>query len=316
VGAIWKFLLGINEAETTFARRGFRGGENGVRERMERVGTSFVAGYHAALDDDRPEVLATRLDDVAQDWRGFACEGAAMALALKDLLTPWRRDRVARFLASSGDAHTYMVHVAIGWAVARLPGRIEPRLASLDPVLRWLVLDGYGFHEGFFHWRKYLPDAPAPARVHGYAARAFDQGLGRSLWFVEGTDPARIAGTIAGFAEQRRPDLWSGIGLASVYAGELDQAGLRQLRDLAGPHHPQLAQGAAFAAKARHRAGNPTPYTDRACWTLCGMSSADAASVTDATLENLPAGTDAEPAFEIWRRRIQQRLANGKELSR
>lgn len=309
-------MLGINEAETTFARRGFRGGENGVRERMERVGSSFVTGYHAALEDDRLNVLASRLDNVAREWRGFAYEGAAMAMALKDRLTPWRRDRVELFLAGPGGPHTYMVHVAIGWAVARLPGHIEPRLASLDPVLRWLVLDGYGFHEGFFRWRKYLPDAPAPKRVHGYAKRAFDQGLGRSVWFIDGGDPARIASTIAGFSAPRRPDLWSGIGLASVYAGELDEAGLCQLREVAGPHLPQLAQGAAFAAKARHRAGNPVPYTDHACWALCGMSGADAAAITDATLENLPAGTDAEPAYELWRRRIQQRLANGMELSR
>ena len=45
------------------------------------------------------------------------------------------------------------------------------------------------------------------------------------------------------------------------------------------------------------------------------MSSADAAAITDAALENLPATGDV-PAYEIWRQRIQKQFSNGKELKR
>ncbi|HUR19939.1 MAG TPA: DUF1702 family protein [Vicinamibacterales bacterium] len=315
MGAILKLMFGISKGETTFARRGFRGGENGTRERLERVGASFVAGYHAALENSSEPVLLSALDSVDVSLRGFAYEGAAMALGILDRITPWNRNRVQRFLAGPGSAYTYMVHVAIGWAAARLPGRLEKQMAPLDPLLRWLVVDGYGFHEGFFHWPKYIHDGPRPKRVSGYAARVFDQGLGRSLWFVEGANIAGIRGTISGFAESRRGDLWSGVGLASVYAGEASDAELKSLVIAADKFQPQLAQGASFAAKARHRAGNPTPYTDRACYVICGMSSAEAAAVTDATLENLPA-SGAEPAYEIWRQRIQQIFSSTKEMKR
>jgi hypothetical protein len=190
---------------------------------------------------------------------------------------------------------------------------IDKVLAPLDPLLRWLVLDGYGFHEGFFHWPKYLNGQPIPKHITGYAARVFDQGLGRSLWFIEGCSVARLRETVAVFPEGRRADLWSGIGLASVYAGEASDAELVKLLDAAGEFRPQLAQGAAFAAKARHRAGIATPYTNAAAWILCGMSSADAAAVTDAALENLPAN-GAEPAYELWRKRIQEKFSKRKEL--
>jgi len=315
VGALLKFVFGISEAETTFERRGFRGGENGVREHIETIGRTFAAGYHAALENPQEAMLAARLEQVEAPLRGFAYEGAAMGLGVLDRVTPWRRDRVQSFLRGAGRDHIYMVHVALGWVLARLPGRIEKTLEPLDPLLRWLVLDGYGFHEGFFHWRKYLGGQPIPKRVSGYAARAFDLGLGRSLWFVEGAGVARLRDTIASFPEARRAELWSGAGLAAVYAGGVGEAELSQLREAAGSFGPQLAQGAAFAAKARHRAGNPTAHTDRACWVLCGMSSADAAAVTDAALENLPAN-GAEPAFEIWRKRIQEKFSHGKELKR
>lgn len=315
MGAILKLIFGISEAETIFARRGFRGGENGRREQIEKIGVAFVSGYHAALEDSREEVLLPRLERVPSTLRGFAYEGAAMALGILDRVTPWRRDRVQSLLTGAGDAHAYMVHVALGWVAARMPGRIEKQMERLDPLLRWLLLDGYGFHEGFFHWPKYIHNGARPARVSGYAERVFDQGLGRSLWFVDGADVFRIRGTIEEFSEARRADLWSGVGLAGVYAGEVSDSELRALAEAAGRFQPQLAQGAAFAAKARHRAGNPTPYTDRACSILCGVSSADAAAVTDAALENLPAG-GAEPAYEIWRQRIQQKLSHGKELKR
>jgi hypothetical protein len=48
---------------------------------------------------------------------------------------------------------------------------------------------------------------------------------------------------------------------------------------------------------------------------LCGLSASDAAAVTDAALENLPAN-EAEPAFEVWRRRIQDKFAREKGLRR
>ena len=315
MGAILKLMFGISEVETTFARRGFRGGENGRRERIEQVGATFVAGYHAALENADEGFLIPRLEAMAANERGFAYEGAAMALAILDRITPWNRDRIRRFLQGPGNDYTYMVHVAVGWAAARLPGRVQKQMQPLDPLLRWLVIDGYGFHEGFFHWPKYLNDGLRPKRITGYAERVFDQGLGRSLWFIEGADVSRVAASINSFSEARRADLWSGAGLASVYAGEVDDHELKSLVALAGKFHPQLAQGATFAAKARHRAGNPTPYTDRACWALCGMSSADAAALTDATLENLPANSD-EPAYEVWRQRVQRTFSHGRELKR
>ena len=297
-------LFGISPEETTFARRGFPPCAEARRPGLERIGRTFVEGYHAALEDARPLTLARRLDGVEASFRGFAYEGAAMGLTLLDLLTPWHRRRWSRFLAGPGAAHRYMVHVGAGWALARLGRRVEPTLARLDPLLGWLAVDGYGFHEGFFHWRRSLEAQVIPRRLSGYARRVFDQGLGRSLWFVGGTDVARIAAVVAAFPPERRADLWSGVGLAAAYAGGGDRTTLLALARAAGAAGPALSQGVAFAAKVRERAGNPVPHTELACEVLCGQTPAEAARVTDRTLENLPL-QGPEPAYAAWRRRIQ-----------
>jgi hypothetical protein len=302
-------LFGIAPEETSFARRGFRGDFAAVRERLEGVGGSFAAGYHAALEESAPETVAARIDaELDRELRGFAYEGAGMALALLDRLTPWRRDRLARFLAGPGDPHTYLVIVGAGWILARLPLSPERLLARLDPLLGWLALDGYGFHEGFFHWPRSVARQEVPRKLRGYARRGFDQGLGRSLWFVDGADVRLLPRTIGAFPAGRQPDLWAGLGLAAGYAGGRGRADLEELRRAAGAYAPELAQGTVFAAKARQRAGNIAAPTELAAEVICGLSAAGAAAVSDEALRDLPADRPGEPAFEVWRRRIQDQF--------
>jgi len=213
------------------------------------------------------------------------------------------------FLDGPGSAHVYMVHVGVGWALARLPRYIQPDLSRFDALLRWLIIDGYGFHEGYFRPYRYVDNQALPARLSGYARSAFDQGLGRSIWFIKGADIYRISGTIATFSALRKADLWSGVGLACAYAGGLGRHELVRLQELAGPYAHHLAQGAAFAAKTRQRAGNLAAHTDRACEVLCGLSSDDAAAVTDIALNGLPPD-GREPSYETWRGRIRELFAH------
>jgi hypothetical protein len=304
-------IFGISLEEARIKRRGFHPGNAAVSARLERVGLEFLGGYHTALEEASVNDLAARLNSsVEEEFRGFAFEGAAMALTLLDRVH-LHRGSFREFAEGPGAAHTYMLHVGAGWAFARLPWvrrRLDRAMASLDPVLRWLAIDGYGFHEGYFYWPRTIRQHLVPAAVNGYARRAFDQGLGRSLWFVEGADSGRVACAIASFPQSRRSDLWAGIGLACTYAGGADASGIHRLREHAGPDATAMAQGAAFAAEARRRAGNLTENCEAACRVLCGMTAGEAASLALAERENLP--PDGEmPAYEVWRQRLEKRFA-------
>ena len=320
-----KHLFSISLEEATFSRRGFLVGNAKAQRHLEQIGHTFLQGYHFAIATDRPEILSAQLNEVKADLQGFTFEGAAMGLMLLDSLTPWKRDRCQSLLADAGANHCYMVYVGMGWALARLPwgiyrylsrlkqaNRLDSQLVYsssqtsdfLDPLLGWLAVDGYGFHQGYFYWPKYVRRMIMPKGLSGYAGRVFDQGLGRSIWFVEGGDVNRIISTVKGFKTSRRADLWSGIGLASAYAGGVDRAEIESLKIAAESDLPKLAQGAAFAAKARQRAGNPTAHTDMTCELLCGLSADQAAEITDMALKDL-SGQNNMPAYECWRQRIQ-----------
>lgn len=307
LGGLRQRLLGIAPEEASFARRGFVPGR--ARERLELIGHVFLRGYHMALAETDPRGLAARLNQLDAELLGFAFEGAAMGLALLDLMTPWKKDRWHSFMQSGGARHIYMSYVGVGWALARLQRwrASHPRLT--DPLLRWLAIDGYGFHEGYFHWPQFIRDRALPERLNGYSRRVFDQGLGRSLWFVNGAEVERIVATVAAFPVTRRADLWSGVGLACAYAGGADEVALKGLRAAAAPYRAQLAQGACFAAKTRQRAGNLTEHTELACQILCHASAAEAAEVTDHALQDLPPDREL-PTYEVWRQRIQARFSS------
>jgi hypothetical protein len=113
------------------------------------------------------------------------------------------------------------------------------------------------------------------------------------------------------FAPARRADLYSGAGLAATYAGGAQEDELRVLRDRAGDLSAHVAQGAAFAAECRARAGLGIPHTEMAARFLCGRSAQDAAEVT-VRMRPYPVLDGSAPAFEVWRARIAGELSEGE----
>lgn len=297
-------IFSISPAETSFERRGFHQADDRVRARLEGIGRSFVSGYNAALRHRHLDSLALELDATELEFRGFAFEGAAMGLCLLDYFSLRGGKRFQTFLAGPGQPHAYMLHVGAGWTLGRLPQNLKGFLGRLDPLLGWLAIDGYGFHEGYFHWQRSFESHRVPGKISGNALQVFDQGLGRSLWFVACADVRRIASTIAGFPAARRADLWSGVGLASAYAGGVDRGSLETLGELGGQYQAQLAQGVAFAAKARQRAGNQAEHTELAARLICGMSADDAALITDLAAARVKPSA-SQTNYEVWRQLIQ-----------
>jgi hypothetical protein len=299
-----KSLFGIPSEKAVFQRPGF------VEEawlRFQPVAHALVEGYHATLEDSRFEVLQPRLDLIDAELRGFAYEGAGMGLAALDLLAPWKK-RLQAFVEGPASGHMYTLYVGLGLALARLRRNPERFLAGLDPLLRWVVVDGYGFHEGFFSWKRTVEGQKVPSYLSGYGRRLFDQGLGRSIWFASGALIDRVTTILETFPLSRQADLWSGVGMASSYAGGATRHELEQLRECAGPYQAQLARGAAVAAKGRQDGGNPAPHTDLACQVYCGLSSDLAVHILNVASKDIPTNSK-EPAYEIWRQRTQAELA-------
>jgi hypothetical protein len=273
-------------------------------ERLSRVVFTVTECCELTLLTRRTDTLTAKLDAYPEELRGFAYEGAGVGLAALDYLLP-RKRRVRRFVDGPAADYIYAVYLGAGMGLARLRRNPEPFRRRLDdPVLGWVVLDGYGFHEGFFAYRRHVQERAEPRHLSGYGLRAFDHGLGRGIWFATGADVKLVHAIIDGFPEHRRGDLWAGVGLACGYTGGVGAEEVEAVRSLAGEHRPRLAEGVVVAARNRHQVGNPADQVETACHVICGMTSAEAAAVATAALAELPTD-DIEPAYEIWRQRIR-----------
>ncbi|MFE9020822.1 DUF1702 family protein [Streptomyces sp. NPDC007808] len=277
---------------------------------FEPVARTLVDSFYLTMNHPRHEDLVPRLDATPPELRGIAYEGAGMGLMLLDSIAPYTK-RLPAFVHGPGAPYRCLVLIGAGLVLPRVPVRPERFLARQDPFLRWLVMDGYGFYEGFFSWRDTVERHRVPRRIHGYASRAFDQGLGRSLWFSTGANVERIIDTVNSFPSRRQGDVWSGIGLACAYAaGVMDRKAVVTLLEAAGEHGADLATGTAVASIFREQSGLPAPHTDLACeavWGRGGEAVAAVAHEAGRRLERPGADDrwDPRPAYERWRQKIR-----------
>lgn len=305
-------LFALSPSLAGFERRGFTAARVEMRERLENVGRVFLEAANHALALPSTTELLRYCETVRPDHRGFAVEGATFGIVMADAVNLGPPQLLGWFAAVDA-RYTYLAHVGCGWGVARLPWRRSRIAVLLDPVHCWLVEDGTGFHDCFFQtarvlrgWRRLRS---------GYAARAYDQGVGRALWFASGGDVASAMTAARRMSDERTSDLLSGLGLAVSYAGGASLDELRRgLQSLRPPERGAFAQGAAFAAEAMVRAGNVHDGADDVIRVAAGCSLEDSAALVRECRRRLPAcsGTGEVP-YEVWRSDVQRALGGAPE---
>lgn len=311
-------LLGLSPEDASFARHGFPGAGSGARAHLESILRTFIEGYNLAVGEADTVRLSGRLDtSFPPAFVGFAYEGAGLYFALADLLLPRSESRLRAFIRANPH-HDYIVAVGAGFAAARAPlglRRLESYQKALDPMSAWCLADGYGFHQGFFHWRRFVEAREtAPASLSTQNRLLFDAGVGRSMWWVFGADPAAIASAISRFGAERRAEMWAGVGTALAYAGGGPPRASQNLCDLSGAYRPDLLSGIPLAAHMRERGGNPAEWTAEVCAERLGQTAAEASASVVADLSGYLdswRGTEAEKwagCYVALRGRIRRRL--------
>lgn len=319
LGSLRRLLLTPSFRAISFAGRGFPAQPGAATRQLEAIPQAVICGFEWAMEVREQWEIERRLALVEPEMRGFAYEGATMAFTLRDMMAGGRGHRTRDLLRGAGIPHTFLTYIGIGFAMARLPRtlwqRVLPDLTGTPyfPTMSWLAVDGYGFDRAYFDAARWVTrqERPAPYPWEGrpdYFPRAVDQGIGRALWFIHGGRSPDVADAVAAFPAVRQADLWSGVGLAATFAGGWDSDGLAALCRKAGQHHSHLAQGAVFAAKARHFSGFAPWHTETAIDAFAGMSVAEAAELAD----NVAAAgfePGAEPDYEVWRARVRAHFA-------
>ena len=169
LGPTLKRMMAPDPKEASFAVRGFDTSNPSAYKQLELSALQFLVGFEFAIEQKGHEALVTRLETLERDYRGFAYEGAVMALTMRDVLSPRPGNRLVESFLSGpnydsalGSKHIFMAYIGLGFALARLPKalwrRALPDQSKLvdHPTLNWLAMDGYGFHMAFFETAKWV----------------------------------------------------------------------------------------------------------------------------------------------------------------
>lgn len=243
--------------------------ENAVQRRIENIQTIFQHTQNTISENTDWDKLYAQLDSTEIEFRSIAYEAASMHFALLDLKEGTELKRWLQFNQGPAIPHAIQVHVGLGWALAQLQLAPEPFLSQLAPMLCYRVVDGYGYYEGTFRRRKSILSQQKPEFSDPVASNAYDQGLGRSFWYMAGGDISKVLTTLGSFPAERQGNLWRGVGIACAYVGGCTESQLSEILQLAGEYKPQLATGAVMATVSRSLAGYMPPAIELICKAWC-----------------------------------------------
>ena len=214
----------------------------------------------------------TFLAKYSGDYLSVAYEAAAAAIANEDLIKHDKNFSLWKLFCSEFcNLHGSQIHVGLGWALAELNITDLGFINTFEPQWKWRVVDGFAYYSGLFKRRDTIRNQQKPDFFKSEDSHAFDQGLGRSLWYLSNGDTDRLMGFLVLFSESRLSDLWRGIGLASTYVGGLNSALINTLVILSGENSPSYKCGALLAIKARQISELPTSDT-RLIQSVLGLS--------------------------------------------
>ncbi|SRR5579883_1934899 len=308
-GSLRRSIFGISTEVMDSCWQELNVPDSHTRQQLRESSSAFINGYNIALEAGLSEKLIPKLKAFDRHLIGFAYTGAAMGLAMLDHILPGYQHRFQQFVDENSE-YTSSAHIGAGLVLAVLKRDVEKSLSQMIPMQRWWAIEGFGFHSGIFNWKSSVYKQIVPRQLTGYASRAFDQGLGRSLWSLYGADIKRIAEQVQSFPQSRCGDLWSGIAFASTYTCGVNEETLQNLKEAAGDDTSYLALGAALAANPLYLANCIVDHTNLACSVLCGMSAEEVAKLTLKIIQGLTVDEQEavfvdQPIYETYREGIR-----------
>jgi len=300
--------LCLDASEADFAVRKFVKRSPAEVDRFELIGKTFIEGYNLALLGKAPIATIINSSNATPSHLGFYSEGVAMGAAIADALPSLNSKNLDKWIAQERAQYDYLNHIGAGWALAKVPWRKKKILDVLNPTWKWLAFDGLGFHDTYFYHEK-ITKGWKRKRLKGYEGRAYDQGVGRALWFVACGDLA-IAKELIDHLDcnsDRGQDLWSGLGLAITYAGGELPNSPENIID--SRYLPSLAQGCAFALEARSKQGFfPKNCKEVAKLLIPSISINDCVALVKESLSEVR-NRNVDEQYEFWRVRVRDKLS-------
>jgi hypothetical protein len=208
-----------------------------ISENIETIVSTFQKGRSLSQQELGLEELISKLNQFELRYRSVAFEGASMGVALQSPIETWK------VYAKATEKHDTQVHIGLGWAIAEKELDINSTLREIEPRMHTKVLEGHGYWHGLFRRRLTIRTQQVPENIIREFQRGFDQGVGRSIWYLANGEVAKVVNIINHFSEDRKANLWQGIGVASTYVGGCSDELIAELKSASGEFNKNFEKG-------------------------------------------------------------------------
>jgi hypothetical protein len=215
-----------------------------IAENIETIVATFQKGRALSEQELSLDELIAELNKFEPRYRSVAFEGASMGVALTNSIEKWK------VYAEKTANHSTQVHIGLGWAIAECQMNLASTLSEIKPEKRVKVLDGYGYWNGLFQRRATIRTQQIPENITPEFQSGFDQGVGRAIWYITKGEVDKVVSIINHFSEDRRPNLWQGIGVASTYVGGCSDELITELKSAAGEFKTNFEKGMETAEES------------------------------------------------------------------
>lgn len=249
--------------------------------RQESVEDIFVQSQKLAEGHGNIDELISVLNQFESDLRSVAYEGASFAIGMKalksDNLQLWYD-----FLSKSDQIHMHHITIGFGWSFAALniPFGYYNSIIE-DNYLFPMILDGYGYYCALFKARRTLRNKEIPLEFDKCQLCAFDNGVGRRIWYTTKGNSDDIDTLISSFPIERQENLWSGVGMACMYVGGIDKSIVKELISKADKHHMDFIVGIVTSSIYNIISGRNIQETVDICWDLCNVTYKELSNINE-----------------------------------
>jgi hypothetical protein len=275
-----------------------------ILSRMERIRSVFLNTQLFYSENNSIDELLAYLDNTEPIYRSIAYESASMSIAIKQIEAGAELSDWIAFVDGPAMKHKAQAYIGLGWSIAKLGLSFSNVVKDLDSNYFHRVADGCGYYDGSFKGRPTILSQQLPEYLPTSMIPAYNQGVGRSLWYSCKADIDKLVDKIKSFSENRLADLWRGAGIAVAYIGGCDEEDLKALFKNAGENGLQLALGAALAVRSRTEANTMIPDTERCCRMWYELAKTHENEIPSLATEN---NTD----YIDWLSKAEQKLIHG-----
>ena len=277
-----------------------------IQDKIELVQNTFKEAKKKASSTKDLIQLQDWLLNVPNEFISVAYEGASMEIAIKNIKETNSLERWNKFYHDFGLIHSSQIHVGLGWAFSELNVDLTDFDLTIDPISKCRVLDGYGYYEGIFRRRRSIRKQLIPQHLSELDLRAYDQGLGRSLWYISQGEVEKLVKIINLFSDSRGRDLWRGVGIAVAYVGGIEALDLQQLVKGSGQYLPVFKSGVSLLIQSRFKANTIAADTKSICDFLFNK---DCSIINDQLIEfELETKSTPELRYFDWVKKIEENL--------